>query len=63
LNRIEPDKVIATRNPATEDAGKVRMGYISPAFPPLRAPPASVADNGRVRTGYISPAFPPRRSR
>jgi hypothetical protein len=45
--------------PAIEDKGTVRMGYGTPAFPPVRAEPARVADKGKVRIGYGTPAFPP----
>jgi hypothetical protein len=45
--------------PAIEDNGTVRMGYGTPAFPPVRAEPARVADKGKVRIGYGTPAFPP----
>ena len=41
----------------------VRMGFVSPAFPPVRFTPANVADNGNVQMGFVSPAFPPAASR
>jgi hypothetical protein len=44
--------------PAIEDNGTVRMGYGSPAFPPVRAEPARVADEGKVRMGAWTPPFP-----
>ena len=49
--------------PAIKDDGRVRMGYVSPAFPPVRAAPEKVSDSGKVRVGYVSPAFPPPRAR
>jgi hypothetical protein len=50
--------------PAISDNGNVRMGFASPAFPPVHAAaPANVIDNGRVRTGFATPAFPPARAR
>jgi hypothetical protein len=61
LKKIDTDKVLPTPDPAIQDNGKVRVGYISPAFPPVRTTPGNMADSGKVRTGYISPAFPPKR--
>lgn len=49
--------------PAIKDHGTVRMGLVSPAFPPVRATPANVADGEKVRIGLVSPAFPPVRAR
>ena len=49
--------------PAIKDDGTVRIGYTTPAFPPVHAEPARVADNGKVRMGYTTPAFPPARAR
>jgi hypothetical protein len=34
---------------ATKDPGTVRMGVVSPAFPPVRTEPASVADKAKVQ--------------
>jgi hypothetical protein len=45
--------------PEIKDDGKVRMGMVSPAFPPVHTEPANVADSGKVRIGMVSPAFPP----
>ena len=33
--------------PAIKDDGTVRMGYATPAFPPVRAEPAGVTDDGK----------------
>ena len=49
--------------PAVKDEGTVRMGYATPAFPPVRTEPANLADNGKVRIGYATPAFPAVRAR
>jgi hypothetical protein len=49
--------------PALRDNGTVRMGYTTPAFPPVRDQPPRVTDNGKVRIGYTTPAFPPARAR
>jgi hypothetical protein len=49
--------------PAIEDHGTVRMGLVSPAFPPVRATPANLTDGEKVRIGLVSPAFPPARAR
>jgi hypothetical protein len=43
------------------DSGRIRIGNMSPAFPPVRGPATS--DTGKVRIGNMSPAFPPLRSR
>jgi hypothetical protein len=45
------------------DTGKVRIGDVSPAFPPVRRRPANIDDAGKVRIGDVSPAFPPLRVR
>jgi hypothetical protein len=46
-------------NKDVSDSGKVKIGNLSPVFPPLRAKPANVGDAGKVRLGNFSPAFPP----
>ena len=46
-----------------KDDGKVKMGFATPAFPPIQAAPGNVIDNGKVRTGFATPAFPPLRAR
>ena len=40
------------------DSGPVRIGSLSPAFPPVRGP-ATKSEAGTVRIGSIAPAFPP----
>jgi len=59
VKSIGPDKVARTPNPATQDNGQVRMGTMSPTFPPARNKPTEVADSGRLRMGTLSPTFPP----
>ena len=49
--------------PVISDSGKVRIGDVSPAFPPVRGRPANISDSRKVRIGDVSPAFPPLRSR
>ncbi len=44
--------------PAIKDDGLVRMGLVSPAFPPVRTTRSDVADSGKVRIGLVSPSFP-----
>jgi hypothetical protein len=63
MEKIGPDEVVKVPTPAIKDDGRVRMGMVSPAFPPVRARPANVADNGRIRMGMVSPSFPPVRAR
>jgi hypothetical protein len=41
----------------------VRIGSVSPAFPPVRGRPANSSDTGKVRIGSVSPAFPPTRTK
>jgi hypothetical protein len=63
VNEIGSDKVMHTPHPATQDNGKVRMGLMSPSFPPAPDKPANTADSGRIRMGTLSPTFPPVRTR
>ena len=63
MRNFEVDEVVPTAAPGIRDTGKVRMGVLSPAFPPIHSEPPSVADDGKVRIGVLSPAFPPARSR
>jgi len=63
VKSIGSEKVVHIPNPATQDDGKVRMGLMSPTFPPARNKPANVADIGRLRMGTLSPTFPPVRAR
>jgi hypothetical protein len=58
VKTIGSDKVAHTPSPATQDEGKVRMGTLSPSFPPARHKPGNVADSGRLRMGTLSPTFP-----
>ena len=53
--------VATEENPTV--TGKVRIGDVSPAFPPVRDRPINVSDSRKVRIGDIAPAFPPLRSR
>jgi hypothetical protein len=46
-----------------KDDGRVRIGVMTPLFPPVRSEPENVADGGKVRLGVMSPTFPPVRSR
>jgi len=63
VEKIGADKVVGASNAATEDNGRVRMGTLSPSFPPAHSRPASVADEGQIRVGTVSPTFPPARVR
>ena len=63
MKSIGSDKDVRVPHPATQDDGKVRMGTMSPTFPPARSKPADVADSGRLRMGTLSPTFPPVRIR
>jgi hypothetical protein len=64
MSATEKDLTIVKISPFTiKDTGKVRMGMVSPAFPPVRSEPENVADGGKVRMGMVSPAFPLVRSR
>ena len=63
MKSIGSDKVVGVPDLATQDDGKVRMGTMSPTFPPARSKPASAFDPGRLRIGTMSPTFPPVRVR
>ena len=58
MKKVGEEKVVNTRSPAIQDDGKVRMGTLSPTFPPVRDRPANLADSGRLRMGTLSPTFP-----
>jgi len=64
VKNIRQEKVVAVTNPATQDSGRVRIGTVSPTFPPARGDtPVTLADSGQVRMGTVSPTFPPARTR
>ena len=63
VKEVSAEKVVSSRSPAAEDNGKVRMGTLSPSFPPVRDKPANLADAGRLRMGTMSPTFPLSRTR
>jgi hypothetical protein len=65
MNKIDVRESPAVNSDTViSDSGKVRMGAVSPAFPPpVRGTPGNVSDKGDVRMGAFSPAFPPPRSR
>jgi hypothetical protein len=63
VKEVGEEKVVNTRDLATADDGKVRMGTMSPSFPPVHNRPATVADSGRLRIGTMSPTFPLSRNR
>jgi hypothetical protein len=63
VKTIGADKVTPPPGATTQDNGKVRMGTLSPSFPPARNTPANTADTGRLRMGTLSPTFPPVRTR
>jgi hypothetical protein len=55
---VVAEKVARTSSPATQDDAKLRMGTLSPTFPPVRAKPANLEDSGQLRMGAMSPSFP-----
>jgi hypothetical protein len=63
VKEVSAEKVVNTRSPATEDDGMVRMGTMSPSFPPVRDRPANLTDSARLRMGTMSPTFPLSRDR
>ncbi len=63
MKKVVAEKVAPTPSFATRDDGRVRMGAMSPNFPPAPAKPENVADSGRMRMGTLSPTFPPARTR
>ena len=58
---ITPLRTVITSLP-TADHGKVRLGGVAPALPPVRVTPGTVADSGKVRLGGMSPSLPPVRA-
>jgi hypothetical protein len=44
--------------PAIEHNGTVRMGMMTPPFPPVHAKPTGVVHKGNIRVGSFSPLFP-----
>jgi hypothetical protein len=63
VEKIGTDEVVKVPTPAIKDDARVRIGNMSPSFPPVRARPVKVADNGQIRMGMVSPHFPPVRAR
>jgi hypothetical protein len=37
---------------------RVRMGAMTPAFPPVKAPAKPVDDSSKVKMGAMTPSFP-----
>jgi hypothetical protein len=62
VKELGSEKVARGSTSATQDDGKVRMGTMSPSFPPVHASPANLADSGRLRMGTLSPTFPEART-
>ena len=63
MNRIATAEGVVSATPANiVDTGKVRIGNVSPSFPPVSTTPAKIADGGKVRIGNVSPSFPPVRA-
>ena len=53
----------AKENPTViSDSGRIRIGSVSPAFPPVRGS-VTTCDAGKVRIGSLSPDFPPLRDK
>ena len=58
------NKIDMRETPAViADSGKLRIGDVSPSFPPARGKAANASDSGKVRVGDMSPSLPPLRSR
>ena len=55
---VKDSSTVKIPPPVIEDNGAVRMGYVSPPFPPVRAEAARMADEGKVRMGMFTPLFP-----
>jgi len=47
----------------SDSSGLVRIGSLSPAFPPVRSKPANTDDTGKVRMGSLSPGLPRSRTK
>jgi hypothetical protein len=63
VKKIVGEKIAPIPAFATRDNGRLRMGAMSPSFPPAPPEPENVADSGRMRMGAMSPTFPPVRAR
>ena len=64
VKNIRQEKLVPGATRATQDSGRVRIGTVSPTFPPVRGDtPAIFADTGQLRMGTMSPTFPPVRTR
>jgi hypothetical protein len=57
--QTQDTKIVTVPTPAITDAGKVRMGSMSPSLP-VRTTPIAVADSGKVRMGSMSTSLPVR---
>jgi hypothetical protein len=63
VNRVAIAEGVVSTTPANvADTNKVRIGDLSPSFPPVRTTPANLADTRKVRIGDLSPSFPPARA-
>ena len=59
MANVKQISLSGNENPTViSDSGRIRVGSIAPAFPPVRSRPANTSDIGRVRIGNASPAFP-----
>ena len=54
----QTDRIDLRETPTViSDSGQLRIGSLSPAFPPARSTGTDLKDTGKVRIGSLSPAF------
>ena len=54
----QTDRIDLCETPTViSDSGKLRIGSLSPAFPPARKAGTELKDTAKVRIGSLSPAF------
>jgi hypothetical protein len=56
IQQLPSMKPVSLSGAAIADAGKVRIGGLSPSLPPVRI---SAIDAGKVRIGGCAPSLPP----
>jgi hypothetical protein len=55
---VKEISTVKVPTPAIRDEGLVRLGLVSPTFPPVKTTRSEIADSGKVRIGLVSPSFP-----
>jgi hypothetical protein len=64
MTKVKGISVSTKESPTViSDSGRIRIGSLSPAFPPTRGGPRNVSDSRKIRIGSLSPAFPTARTK